>query len=93
MTHLAISVVLALSAIGVIAEPQRGKGGKGERGGGPTGLGALLGADARPGVGCAKLEVLIGWSKRIPSTQLTLLSLQPVGHSSQVHLELLLATL
>ena len=69
MTHLAISVVLAISAIGVIAEPQLGKGGKGERAGGPTGLGALLGPDARPGVGCAKLEVLIGWSKSISLLQ------------------------
>jgi hypothetical protein len=69
MTHLAISVVLAISAIGVIAEPQLGKGGKGERAGGPTGLGALLGPDARPGGGCARLEVLIGWSKRISLLQ------------------------
>jgi hypothetical protein len=58
MRYLVLSVLLANSAIPVVAEPQ-GKG-KGKAGGGPTGLGALLGPGARPGVGCAKLEVLIG---------------------------------
>ena len=37
-------------------------GAKSNPGGGPTGLGAILGSGARPGTGCAKLEVLIGWS-------------------------------
>ena len=33
---------------------------------GPTGLGSILGSDARPSTGCTKLEVLIGWSKSFP---------------------------
>ena len=58
-----LSVLLANNAISVNAAPQLGgKSGKSGKGGGPTGLGALLGSGARPGVGCAPLEVLIGWS-------------------------------
>jgi len=68
MRFLAVSVLLATTGVGVFAIPQTsGKppGGGGKSGGaasgngGPTGLGALLGSDARPGTGCAKLEVLV----------------------------------
>lgn len=62
MRYLLLSVLLANSATNVIAAPQ-GKGrGNGKVGGGPTGLGAILGPGAAPGAGCAKLEVLIGQS-------------------------------
>jgi hypothetical protein len=40
--------------------PGGGGGGGSSGNSGPTGLGAILGSEARPGTGCAKLEVLIG---------------------------------
>jgi hypothetical protein len=62
MRYPILSILLACSASSVIAAPQ-GKGrGNAKSGGGPTGLGALLGPGAGPGAGCAKLEVLIGES-------------------------------
>jgi hypothetical protein len=77
MRFLTYSALLAAIGLGAFARPQEAaapKSAKGagsaksggassaKSGSGPTGLGAILGPGARPGSGCAKLEVLIGQS-------------------------------